>query len=132
MNIAVALSGGVDSACAALLLQDAGHRVTGLHMKLTDKDSDSWDKARVVGDYIGIPVELLDLRDSFQKHVVDYFVSEYNSGRTPSPCPRCNRKIKMTLLLEQALELGAERFSTGHYARILSKDDRLSLLKGVG
>ena len=130
MNIAVALSGGVDSACAALLLQDAGHRVTGLHMKLTDKDSDSWDKARAVGDSIGIHVKLLDLSDSFQKHVVDYFVSEYNSGRTPSPCPQCNRKIKMTLLLEQALQLGAERFSTGHYARILSKDDRLSLLKG--
>ncbi len=130
MNIAVALSGGVDSACAALLLRDAGHGVTGLHMKLSDRDSDSWDQVRAVGDSIGIAVKLVDLSESFQRHVVDYFVSEYNSGRTPSPCPRCNRQIKMTLLAERALELGVERLSTGHYARIVSKDDRFALFKG--
>ncbi|MGC8602886.1 MAG: tRNA 2-thiouridine(34) synthase MnmA [Desulfomonilaceae bacterium] len=132
MNIAVALSGGIDSACSALLLKKAGYDVIGLHMKLMPgRELDSWSKAKSVASCIDIPLHLVDLTTSFQKLIVDYFVSEYAAGRTPSPCPRCNQKIKMTLLLEHALALGADRLATGHYARILNRADGFHLLKGV-
>lgn len=131
MTIAVALSGGVDSACAALLLKEAGHEVIGLHMKLMPRNLDSWPKAKLIADSIGVPIHLIDLTGSFQQHVIEYFVSEYASGRTPSPCPRCNRKIKMTALLERAMALGADNLATGHYARIDGRNPGLALLKGV-
>ncbi len=131
MKIAVALSGGVDSACSALMLKMAGHEVIALHMKLTPGHHDTWPKAKSVADFIGAPIYLVDLIEPFRGLVIDYFVSEYASGRTPSPCPRCNRKIKMTLLLERALELGANRLATGHYARVFRRHDGFGLLKGM-
>ncbi|MGC8658904.1 MAG: tRNA 2-thiouridine(34) synthase MnmA [Desulfomonilaceae bacterium] len=130
MTIAIALSGGVDSACSALLLKRAGHDVIGLHMKLMPGPFDSWTKAQAVASCLDIPVFLVDLTTAFRKSVLDYFVSEYASGRTPSPCPRCNRKIKMTLLMKHALELGADKLATGHYARIAGETGRFRLLKG--
>lgn len=131
MTIAVALSGGVDSACAALLLKNAGHKVIGLHMKLMPRNFDSWPKAKSIADSIGIPIHLIDLTEPFQRDVIEYFVSEYASGRTPSPCPRCNRKIKMAVLLEQAMALGAENLATGHYARFDRRNATRALIKGV-
>ncbi len=132
MKIAVALSGGVDSACSALMLKMAGHDVIALHMKLTPGHNGTWQKAQSVADFIGAPIYLVDLIEPFREFVIDYFVSEYASGRTPSPCPRCNRKIKMTLLLERALELGASRLATGHYARTFRKSaGGFGLLKGM-
>lgn len=131
MKIAVALSGGVDSACSALMLKMAGHEVIALHMKLTPGHHDTWPKAKSVADFIGAPIYLVDLTEPFRGLVIDYFVSEYASGRTPSPCPRCNRKIKMTLLLERALELGANGLATGHYARIFRRHAGFGLLKGM-
>lgn len=130
MTVAVALSGGVDSACSALLLKNAGYDVIGLHMRLMPGLLDSWSKAQAVASSLDVPIFLVDLTTSFQKSVIDYFVSEYGSGRTPSPCPRCNRKIKMTLLMEHAFELGADTLATGHYARIGCGVNRLRLLKG--
>ena len=131
MTIAVALSGGVDSACAALLLKKAGHKVMGLHMKLMPGNLDSWTKAKSVADSIGVPIHLVDLTGPFQELVINHFISEYDVGRTPSPCPQCNRKIKMTPLLKRSLELGANKLATGHYVRVFHKEDRFSLLKGV-
>jgi tRNA-uridine 2-sulfurtransferase len=131
MKMAVALSGGVDSACAALLMKEAGHLVTGLHMKLTPGQNDAWPKARSVAESLDVPIELVDLTTHFQREIISYFVSEYSRGRTPSPCPPCNRKIKMKFLLEHAFRSGADKLVTGHYARIIEKDNAFHLLKGL-
>jgi len=129
---AVAMSGGLDSSVAAwLLAREApeGHSVIGLSMLLWDHSGveahgrccgalDLGD-ARRVAQQAGIPHYTLRMDEEFRQKVVDPFVSDYLSGRTPSPCVRCNTWIKFDLLLEKARRLGAGRVATGHYARIL-------------
>ena len=131
MKMAVALSGGVDSACAALLMKEAGHSVIGLHMKLMPAQTDAWPKARSVAEALGAPIDLVDLTAQFQREIIGYFISEYSRGRTPSPCPQCNRKIKMTFLLEHAFKSGADKLVTGHYARIIEEEGVFHLYKGL-
>jgi len=131
LRVAVAMSGGMDSTAAAWLLKQGGHEVTGLHMRLHSGGEASWARVQDIAEEIGVPVSLVDLTLDFQAEVVAPFVRAYAEGRTPSPCPMCNRFIKMTRLWETAHALGCERLATGHYARIARTADGVALLKGV-
>ncbi|MDE7240375.1 tRNA methyl transferase PRC-barrel domain-containing protein [Desulfovibrio sp.] len=122
MRIAVAVSGGVDSLCALLLLQRAGHEVVALHALLAEASAASLTPLpglETACRALGVPLRVADLRDRFAREVVAPFAGAYARGRTPNPCALCNRHIKFGALLDAALELGAERLATGHYARIV-------------
>ena len=134
--VAVAMSGGVDSGVAAALLKKRGYQVVGLTMLLWGEGSRCCSPqevraARRIAQKLAIPHYTLDLRSSFQREVVDYFLAEHKRGRTPNPCAICNQRIKFGLLLRKALSLGAKRLATGHYARLEAHNGRLSLQKGV-
>ncbi len=127
LNIAVGLSGGVDSSVAALLLKRAGHNVIAIFMQ-NWHDTDGtlhgeceWEEERTVAQLvakkIGIPFYFVDLSETYRKRVVDYMFSEYAHGRTPNPDVLCNREIKFDAFLKYALELGADYVATGHYCK---------------
>ncbi|THA27543.1 tRNA 2-thiouridine(34) synthase MnmA [Streptomyces sp. RKND-216] len=129
------MSGGVDSAVAAARAAEAGHDVTGVHLALSANPQsfrtgargcctleDSRD-ARRAADVIGIPFYVWDLAERFREDVVEDFVAEYEAGRTPNPCLRCNEKIKFAALLDKALALGFDAVCTGHYATVVVRED---------
>ncbi len=141
-TIAVALSGGIDSAVAAALLTEGGAQdgstVCGLHLLLhAEADpaagSSAMDRARQAAARLGIPLHVIDLRAEFRALVLAPFAAAYRAGRTPNPCLACNRAIKFGLLLERARGLcGAEHLATGHYARLSEDEDgQPSLLRGA-
>lgn len=132
LKVIAAMSGGVDSAVAAARAVDAGFEVVGVHLALSSNPQkyrsgargcctieDSHD-ARRAADVIGIPFYIWDMADEFHKGVVENFLSEYQAGRTPNPCLRCNEKIKFEAVLDRAKALGFDAVVTGHYA--LTKD----------
>lgn len=128
--IVVALSGGVDSATAAAMLVDAGHRVVGMTMRLYDASGTvasaggrccgprDIEDARRVCRHLGIPFYVVDFEADFTRDVIDEFVDAYLDGETPNPCVKCNQHIKFTPLLRRARAMGADQLATGHYARI--------------
>jgi tRNA-specific 2-thiouridylase len=132
-KVAVALSGGVDSSAAALLLKEAAYEVIGIHMRLWD--SPSFDcqahRAENICRILGIPYHQVDLQKEFESRVVDYFCQEYQQGRTPNPCVACNLRMKFGLLLDKALSLGADYLATGHYAKVEHSRDGHRLLKAA-
>jgi tRNA-specific 2-thiouridylase len=141
-RVAVAMSGGVDSAVALLRVRDAGHEPVGVTLRLwTDpagKDSErvccspaSVVAAREACQALGLPHITLDLREPFRKAVVDPFVRGYARGETPNPCVRCNGGFRFGALLAFAKRIGASRLATGHYARIAEHRDRLLLARGA-
>src|SRR3989339_842800 len=120
-KVFVAMSGGVDSSVAALLLKQKGYDVVGVYMKgwsLTGCAQEDATDARRVAGVLGIPFYVFDFENEFKKAVVDYIVSEYAAGRTPNPDVMCNREIKFGLFLKKALQLGADYIATGHYTRL--------------
>ena len=129
------MSGGVDSAVAAARAVEAGHEVVGVHLALSRMPGtlrtgsrgcctieDSMDAQRAANK-LGIPYYVWDFSEKFKVEVVDDFISEYQAGRTPNPCMRCNERIKFAALLEKALSLGFDAVCTGHYATILTGED---------
>ncbi len=131
MTAAVALSGGVDSSVAALLLRESGYRIIGIYMRLWDSEHSlqQQNQAEHVCHILNIPFHIADLHREFEHHVVNYFCQEYQQGRTPNPCIACNQYIKFGFLLQKALSLGADYLATGHYARIEHSEDSYLLLK---
>ncbi|MDA3802687.1 MAG: tRNA 2-thiouridine(34) synthase MnmA [Patescibacteria group bacterium] len=141
-KVLVAMSGGVDSSVAACLLKDEGYEVAGVFLHFwkdekggnTSENSccslDSLLDAKAVAAKIGIPLYTFDYSNEFKKEVVDNFLSEYDSGRTPNPCVVCNRKIKIGKLLKQARSLGYDYLATGHYLSTERKNGKTILVKG--
>ncbi|MEO5692358.1 MAG: tRNA 2-thiouridine(34) synthase MnmA [Usitatibacter sp.] len=139
MKIVVGLSGGVDSAVAALLLKREGHDVVGLFMKnWEDDDDDEYCSTREdlidavsAAEKIGIDIEAVNFAAEYKDRVFATFLAEYKAGRTPNPDVLCNAEIKFKAFLDHSLALGAERIATGHYARVAERDGRVVLLKGL-
>ena len=129
MRVIAAMSGGVDSSVAAARLVDAGHEVVGVHLALSRAQSvpgsrgcctlDDARDARRVADMLGIPFYVWDFSADFAEQVVDDFIAEYDRGRTPNPCVRCNERIKFSAVMDRALAMGFDAVATGHYARIV-------------
>ena len=135
MRVLAALSGGVDSAVAAARAVDAGHDVVGVHMALSRSRAEhrtgsrgccsieDANDARRAADRLGIPYYVWDLSEEFHDTVVKDFLAEYEAGRTPNPCVRCNEHIKFDTLLERGIAMGFDAVCTGHYARVELRED---------
>ena len=137
-TVLVGMSGGVDSAAAALLLEQAGYAAIGCTLKLYRRadggcgSEQEAEDARKAAQALGIDFYLMDESDAFCEKVIGNFVSTYCAGATPNPCIECNRCVKFTSLLKRADELGADYIATGHYARVRYEEslNRWQLLRG--
>ena len=140
----MAMSGGIDSTMASLLLHEEGYEVIGLTMKTWDYESsggskketgccslDSINDARQLAVDCGFPHTILDIRDEFKGFIIDNFVEEYMAGRTPNPCVLCNTHIKWEALLKRADMLNCEFIATGHYAQVREVEGRFVVSKGL-
>ena len=135
-KVLVAMSGGVDSSAAAMLLQQQGYDVTGATLRMfsnedlgLEQDSaccslSDVEDAKLVAHKLGIPHYVFNFSPCFRRCVIDRFISEYEAGRTPNPCVDCNKHIKFGELLDRARLMDCEYLATGHYARIIFDADR--------
>ncbi len=139
MRVMCAMSGGVDSSVAALLLKEAGHDVVGVTMKLWGGDSDTGccsvsdvDDARRVAQQLDIDHLVFNFAEEFDEHVVDPYVAAHAAGQTPNPCIECNRAVKFARLAERADLLGFDAIATGHHARVgQTVDGRFTIERGA-
>ena len=137
-RVVVGMSGGVDSAVAALLLKRAGWDVVGLFMKNWEDDDDEeycstrqdLIDAAAAADVIGIDLEAVNFSAEYKDRVFAEFLREYSAGRTPNPDVLCNAEIKFKAFLDHAMRLGASKIATGHYAQIGFSENRFQLLRG--
>ena len=143
-RILVAMSGGIDSSLAAVMLHEQGYEVIGMTMKTWDYASsggskketgccslDSINDARNIAVNLGFPHYILDIREEFGDYVIDHFTGEYLEGRTPNPCVLCNTHIKWDSLLRRADKLDCEFIATGHYANVREENSRYIISKGI-
>ncbi len=142
-RVLVALSGGVDSSVAALLLKQSGYEVVGVTMILWTNDEGTCGEStggREIASHIpivervchvlNIPLHIIDARREFKHCVIDYFCREYVQGRTPNPCIACNYHIKFGFILDYAVSSGFDYLATGHYVRVAQRNGTYCLLKG--
>jgi|TARA_B110000046_G_scaffold169441_1_gene188580 tRNA-specific 2-thiouridylase len=142
-RVLVAMSGGIDSSIAAIMLHEQGYEVIGMTMKTWDYSTsggskketgccslDSINDARNIAVNLGFPHYIIDIREEFGDYVIDHFTSEYLEGRTPNPCVLCNTHIKWDSLLRRADQLDCEFIATGHYAKIRSENERYVVSRG--
>lgn len=135
-KVVLAMSGGVDSCAAGILLSKAGYEVIGVSMQVWDYKNhggsssratccspSDFDDARKISEKFNFPFYVFDFEESFRKEVIDKFVNTYLEGRTPNPCLDCNRKVKFHELRNRGRAFGANKVATGHYARIKEKGD---------
>ena len=139
----IAMSGGVDSGVAALLMKNKGFEIIGVTMKLYDNEDIGIDTeksccslsdiedARDVCDRIGIHHYVFNFKAEFKEKIIDNFIEIYENGGTPNPCIRCNRWLKFEKLMQKMYELGYDKVVTGHYARIEKQGERFILKKAV-
>lgn len=144
-RVLVGMSGGVDSAAAAALLQDGGYEAVGCTLRLLDSEVlgqelesgccslEDVEDARSVARRLGMDFFVFNFKDDFRRYVMDDFAAAYQAGRTPNPCIQCNRHIKFNALLRRADELEIDYIATGHYARVdrNEKTGRWRLLRGL-
>lgn len=140
-RVVVGMSGGVDSSVTAYLLKKKGYEVIGVTMQVWPEDKEyeereggccslsSVEDARRVAYKLEIPFYVMDFKDIFDQKVVQPFINEYLSGRTPNPCIACNKFIKFDAFLEKARSLGADYIATGHYAKIYKNDNGRFLIE---
>ena len=130
-KVVVGMSGGVDSSVAAMLLKEQGYEVIGVTMQIWQGEEETVQQenggccglstvedARRVAQQLQIPYYVMNFKQDFKRSVIDYFVAEYQAGRTPNPCIACNRYVKWEALLKRSLDIGADYIATGHYARV--------------
>ena len=136
-RVIVGMSGGVDSAVAALLLKEQGYEVTGVFMRnWEDQDGtcpaeQDYEDVRRVSEALDIPYYTVNFTKEYQERVFSYFLTEYSAGRTPNPDILCNTEIKFRAFLDFAMKSGADFLATGHYARLLRDEGGVHLLKGL-
>jgi tRNA (5-methylaminomethyl-2-thiouridylate)-methyltransferase (EC 2.1.1.61) len=135
-RVIVGLSGGVDSSVSALLLKEQGYEVIGLFMKNWEDDPECTARADLVdavavADVLKIDIEVVNFSAEYRERVFSYFLEEYQAGRTPNPDILCNSEIKFKAFLDHALNLGADKIATGHYARVQENDGKIQLLRGL-
>ena len=135
--IIVGISGGVDSSVTAMTLKKQGYNVECVFMKNWEGEDETctseqdYKDALAVCDHLNLPLRSVNFSKEYWNNVFQYFIDEYAKGRTPNPDVLCNREVKFKAFLDFALELGANKIATGHFARIVESDGLFQLLKGV-
>lgn len=144
-KVVVGMSGGVDSSVAAYLLKEQGYDVIGVTMQIWQDEEhtiqeenggccglSAVDDARRVASELEIPYYVMNFKKEFKRDVIDYFIKEYQQGRTPNPCIACNRYVKWESLLKRSMDIGADYIATGHYARIVKLENgRYTLMRSA-